>query len=305
MSSLIFDNRKDWLAERRNGIGASDVGAALGVCPWKSPYQLLAEKRGVLPEKDLAAENEAIEWGLRLEGAIISAFRDRTGRKVWAPESTTINVHPDYSFLRCTLDATQMMLDDDDLGNLQVKTTSLWNASEWQDGEEIPLLYQVQVQAELAVTGMSWGSIACLIGGQRLVWFDIKRNDEFISAMLPKLSQFWELVRSGSPPEVDGSEMTTRILAQLHPDDDGTIAALPAEADKWIEEMAALQPTIKGLEAQLDLHKNRLRAAIGASTYGVTPQGACYSYKTQETEGGVKVTLPRKSRVLRKAKAPK
>ena len=39
-------DRAAWLAQRRNGIGASDIAAVLGISPWKTPLQLYMDKRG-------------------------------------------------------------------------------------------------------------------------------------------------------------------------------------------------------------------------------------------------------------------
>lgn len=35
----------EWVAQRRHGIGGSDVAAILGVNPYKTPYHVWLEKR--------------------------------------------------------------------------------------------------------------------------------------------------------------------------------------------------------------------------------------------------------------------
>ncbi|MDY0364217.1 MAG: YqaJ viral recombinase family protein, partial [Bacilli bacterium] len=40
-----MDNAK-WIEERRRGLGGSDIGAILGLSPWKSAFQVYQEKRG-------------------------------------------------------------------------------------------------------------------------------------------------------------------------------------------------------------------------------------------------------------------
>lgn len=37
-----------WRAERRKGVGGSDVAAIMGMSPYKSPYEVWAEKTGVV-----------------------------------------------------------------------------------------------------------------------------------------------------------------------------------------------------------------------------------------------------------------
>lgn len=299
MATMVLPDREAWLAERRNGLGASDVSAALGINAWKSPYVLWAEKCGLLPEEDLAAESEAVEWGLRLEGPIIKAFAEKTGRLVEVPESPTLAVHPSIPFLRCTVDALQRKAAEEPLGDLQIKTTSAYKADEWKDGA-VPLMYQVQVQAELFVTGLAWGSIACLIGGQRLVYRDIERDDAFIEALVPHLEQFWSCVQSQTPPDIDASQATSRILQQLHPDDDGSTISLPPDADAWHTELLAVNEKIKALEELKNHNQNRLKAALGAATYGTLANGSRYSFKTQTR--AEHVVAASKFRVLRFSK---
>lgn len=299
MATMTLPDRQAWLEERKNGLGASDVSAALGINPWKSPFSLWAEKCGLLPDEDLAAENEAVDWGLTLEAPIARKFGERTGRIVELPETPTIAVHESLPFLRCTLDAVQRKQEEGEPGDLQIKTTSAYNAAEWAGGA-VPLVYQVQVAFELFVTGMQWGSIACLVGGQKLVWADVERDDAFIKAALPHLERFWNQVETRTPPEVDSSATTARILQKLHPSDNGMTVDLPAESLEWHRKLAEVKEEIKALEDLKTLQENRLKAAIGEATFGQLPNGEVYSFKTQTR--GEHVVKSSTFRVLRKVK---
>jgi putative phage-type endonuclease len=277
---LELPNREAWLEERKLGLGASDVSAALGINPWKSPFSLWAEKCGLLPDEDLAAENEAVEWGLALEAPIARKFGERTGRIIELPETPTLAVHESLPFLRCTLDAVQRKREGGEPGDLQIKTTSAWNAAEWSGGA-VPLCYQVQVAFELFVTGMAWGSIACLVGGQRLVWADIQRDDAFIEAALPHLQAFWDHVQDRTPPEVDSSPATAKVLQKLHPEDNGMTVELPGESAIWHASLTDAKDRIKQFEEIKTLNENRLKAALADASFGILPDGTGYSFKTQ------------------------
>ena len=50
-------------------IGSSDISVILGLNPFKTMLQLWAEKTGVVKPKDLS-DNEAVEWGTRLERVV-------------------------------------------------------------------------------------------------------------------------------------------------------------------------------------------------------------------------------------------
>lgn len=289
-----------WLAERQTGIGGSDAAVALGLSKWKSPYKLWAEKSGVVPAEDLS-DREWIEWGNRLEGPIAEAFSERTGRKVTRWPQYQIVRHPDLPWMICTPDAIQEPNELGFKGLLQIKTTNAYSAKDWDD--EPPMAYQVQLQHELHVTGHAWGSLACLIGGQKLVWFDMEVNEKFVKSMVAKEREFWGRVESGDAPPVDGSESTTAILKALHPTDDGESIALSAEADVWDQQLVETKTSLKELEAKKSLLENRIKAELGDATYGVLLDGTTYSYKKQTSNYPAKEARTASFRVLRRKQA--
>lgn len=274
----MVSSREQWLADRGKGLGASEAAVVLGISPFKTRYALWAEKCGLIEPDDLS-KNEAVEFGCRLERPIAEAFAERTGRTVvmW-PQFESV-VDPERPWMRCTPDATQ---DDDSSGEglVQIKTTSAFNASDWAEGP--PLYYQVQCQHELAVTGHQWTSLVVLIGGQRLRYYDLKRNDRFIAALIENLEEFWQLVQSRTAPEVDGSQATSRALAKLHPEDSGETIELPADAQIWTEQLESIREEIKAQEARKAELENLIKASIGDATFGTLPDGRRWSWKTQK-----------------------
>lgn len=296
MIASVDNTREQWLLERQTCIGASDSPSVLGINPFKSAFQLWAEKTGFAEADDLSG-NEAVEFGIRLERPVAEAFAERTGRRVEMWPAFSLVRDPQRSFISCTPDAIQEC-DQRGEGLVQIKTTSAFKAGDWSDGP--PLYYQVQVQQELHVTGYSWGTLVVLIGGQKLRWFDVERNDRFIAALLPKLEDFWQMVQKQIPPEVDGSAATAKVLAKLHPADDGSEILLPDEAADWTDEIEAAKEQIKAAEAMKTAAENRIKAALGDATYGLLRNGARWSWKTQARKSYVvdEATF----RVLRKSK---
>lgn len=288
-STTLAPARMGWLEERRSGIGGSESAAVLGVCRWKSPLALWSEKVGLVEPDDLS-DNEAVEWGLRLESVVAEAFRDRTGRRIEMNEPFKITRHPDHDWMLATLDAVQWAPGRKGPGNLQIKTAGAFMDREWRD--EPPLSYSVQTQHEMAVAGLEWGSIAVLIGGQKLRWFDYERNDRFIKSLIARESAFWDLVQTKTPPEADGSEATARALSALYPAErEAASVALPPAAMQWHEQLERTRAEIKKLEAVEREAKNRLIAAIGDAEIGVLSDGTTYSLKTaHRPEGVVKAT---------------
>lgn len=276
MATVENITREDWLAERQTGIGASEVAAAIGVSPYKSTVELWAEKCGLVEPPDLS-DNEAVEFGVRLEPVVIEAFAERTGRKVWPHEQHKIVRHPEHSFLLCTPDAWQVL--DDREGLVQAKTAGAFLAEDWKDGPPLP--YEVQCQAEMLVTGCDLSTIVVLIGGQRLRYFDLKRNEDFLAALVPKLAEFWRCVKTQTPPAVDGSGACAKALMKLHPKDNGASIELSDLAAQWDAELQEAKARQKKIETFIAERENMLKQAIGDNTFGVLPGGVRYSWKHQ------------------------
>jgi len=66
--------RELFLADRRKGIGGSDVAALLGLDPRKTPYQLWRDKLGI---DDQVANKAALRRGNFLEAALLRAYAEK------------------------------------------------------------------------------------------------------------------------------------------------------------------------------------------------------------------------------------
>lgn len=289
-------SREQWLANRKNSIGASEVACVLGQDPYRSRYQLWAEKCGFAEPDDLS-NNDAVKWGNRLQDTIACGFAADTGRRVEIHDQNVsiAGEHP----LSATPDAWQFCDDftQDSEGLLEIKAPGSRMAADW-DGDA-PLHYQIQLQAQLAVTSCTWGTIAALID-RKLVWFDYHRNDDFIAAMMPKLREFWELVETQTPPPIDGSASAKSVLLKLHPQDTGGTTNLPEAAVDWDRQIRRAKEHIKKCQAIIDLRENQIKEVLGDATYGVLGNGVRYSWKTQQTGGYV--VESRVTRTLRRHK---
>lgn len=263
-----------WLERKREAIGASEVAALLGLSPWKSPYALWAEKTGAVPIDE--TESEWQRWGVLLEPIVCDEYARETGRKVVDHGRYASRVSATCPHLSATLDR-EVIDDARGPGVLEAKNVSAWKQGDWEDGA--PLLYQVQIQAQLEVTGHRWGSAAALVGGNTFRWCDVERDDAFIEMMRRKVAEFWQLVEKRTPPPVDGSQSTAEVLRRLYPNDSGETVALDGVAMTWRDEMEQADAEIKAATERKNAAKNQVIAAIGDATFGVLPDGERFSFK--------------------------
>lgn len=181
-----------WRQRRAWGITATDLPTILGIDPWRTADELrLSKTRGrskyrPVPCDELHVEdpwdtvlesvpNEAAEWGLRLEDPIASAWIDRRppgpiGSGLMIGPAGLLQ-HDHDTWMLCTPDRVVHGCGNADLDRpsclLEIKTRSAAALEDWTDG--VPDDVYVQVQWQLAVTGLDHAHVACLVGGQKLI----------------------------------------------------------------------------------------------------------------------------------------
>lgn len=289
--------RAQWLEERRQSIGASEVPTVLGLNPWDTPLQLALRKRGDIPDKE---ETEAMRMGHKLEPVVAELYTEETGRKVKDLGPYVIQRNADHPFIHATLDRlVRVDVDgESEIGDLQIKTVGAHMGHHWE--EMVPLGVQAQVQAEMAAAKLSWGSVAALIGGQRFVWKDIERNDDFIAYMVAKVDVFWALIQKGDLPEAGAADnQAMRLLYPQH--DPGKVIELPAIAVTLDDMRTKAKQDVTAAEKRQDEAEAQLKQMMGDAEYGTLPDGGRYSWKTSERKA---YSVPAETtRTLRRLKA--
>lgn len=300
-----FPTRAEWLDARRSyGIGSSDVPAILGISRFQSPLSLYHEKLGVKAESE--GSRDAREWGLILEEPIAQRYALKTGRTIVNPNAGgawTIARSTARPWMIASVDRFALPAEDErpttPPGVLEIKNAHLFMADLWgpENNNEPPVEYQVQLQHQLAVTGLRWGSIAALIGGVRFVWADIPRDEELIAKLIEIEGDFRARLIDRHPPEADGSESTRELLKKLYPRDTGEVVELSIDALEWHHELQHWKGIEKVAKQHVAEFENKIKAAIGGATAGTIPGGITYTHKLQRRAGYT--VEPTEFRVLR------
>lgn len=170
--------------DRTKGIGGSDAAAALGMSPWKTPYQLWLEKRG---EGEQEIDTEFGYWGNALEAPILNRFERDAPAEVLCRQQ--LFVSPEHPFMFCHVDG----IAGDDL--VQAKT---YIGSPW---DEVPDQYQIQVQHEMICTGAKLCHMPVLFSYNTYKCYTIEADPKLQALIIEGERRFWELVQSNTPPE--------------------------------------------------------------------------------------------------------
>jgi putative phage-type endonuclease len=243
--------RAAWLEERRKGIGGSDAAKVLGISKWGGPLSVFMDKTGRSRDREMT---EAMEMGIILEEVVARLFMMRTGLKV--ARVNRMLRHPEYPWMMANVDRRIV----GDKKGLECKTAHFMKTSHWE-GDELPDDYYCQTQHYCAVTGWNSCWIAALIGGQRFIFKEVLRNDEFIKEMIAREREFWhEYVMKDIVPAANEAD----DLSEFYPENERD--ALLQPTDKHIEILRSIF-TLEGeaalLNDRIDGLKNQIKQDIG------------------------------------------
>lgn len=274
--------RAAWLAARQQGLGASEVAAALGLSPYETPLELYLRKTGQL---DGPAETEAMRMGTLLEPVLEQLYTERTGKPIL--DRQVVLRDDSYGVpLLATLDAINA-----DARPVELKTTGAWNAKAIGEGDELPEHWLLQAHQQMLLHGCLWVDFGILIGGQKFEVRTVERNQDLIDAVLPKLAAFWRCVETRTPP-AQNALLTPRIAAALHGETGATVAASP-ELVSLVAQYESLGQRAKDLDDQREQARGRILEALAGNT-AVLPDGR--RVRLQHVRAGKPYTVTPKDR---------
>lgn len=254
-----YPSDEEWREARKKGVGGSDVGAIMGLNPWKSPVEVWLEKTGHSEPPDLSGK-ESVEWGNRLEAVVAEKFADMHPEfKVRRKNRTMVSKSRPWAFANIDRE----ILSKEGHGILEIKTAGLRSEGNWVFGP--PDHYLCQVQHYLSVTGWDWAWVAVLIGGQEYREYFIPRDEDDIRAIDKAVDDFWGFVERGEIPELTGTGDEGAALASVfHEPSDEYERVLDIDFPE-LDERAHLNDEIKALEERKKKLDSEIKKRIGDS----------------------------------------
>lgn len=260
-----------WEAERRNGIGGSDVASAAGI-GYDSPYTVWAEKTGRARKLFTEDEEERMRVGHLLEPIVRDEFRRRHPEFVVTESPGTLAV-PGQHWQRVNVDGLVWTRDGELAGVLECKTGTHQQLQVWAD-KQVPVPYTSQVQWAMHVTGAPRGYVLALLDTSTFIPRVLERDQYLIDTLVELAAVTWRHVLADEAPEPDGSESTRRTLSDM-PARPGSSLVLPERWVKHFRARAELAAHIAALKNDLDELDNITRAALGDNeeAWMTTPDG--------------------------------
>ena len=238
----------EWFALRADGITATDVSVIAGLNPYKTPYQLWAEKLGKYEPEPVGP---AAVRGILLENTVAEFYEMETGREL--RRSNGIVRLKQIPWVMASLDRT--IVGEEGLVEIKTSTSPRWSL------HPVPPEVVAQVQWQMFVTGAPWVDVAVLLGGLVFRIERVKADWKYQSELFVKAEGFREALATQTPPTLQGQ------------DSDALAAVVPqaseeyANASDGIERVAALyaekQYEAKLLDEELQNLAISLKEAIG------------------------------------------
>jgi predicted phage-related endonuclease len=258
-----YKTEAEWLAAKRQYLGCSELGAALGVDQFNGPLGVWGKKAMDIETR----EHQLIRYGRYMEPFTSDEYTRATGRPMRNPGDYVLKVHDDIPWLAATLDREQEGSDThpalgDGEGVAELKALRRGKADSW------PKSYELQLQGQMACTGASWGSLVAWVGGQQLVWKDFLRDEAQFEWILPRLEIFWWHVQNKVPPP-DVSPKSLPAAKEIWAQSDGSTVDMDDEksldiVSRW-EVAQDRKKHWTDRRASLEL---QVRAKLGDASFG-------------------------------------
>ena len=265
---------KTEVKQRENHLGSSDMAAVLKLDPFRNPYDVYAEKTGMLATR--GGETRDTKRGGYLEGAILDYAEDTIGRLVRPNKRNhyLFFVSPVNGIIASHVDALRFS------GRypVEAKSRHLFSREKWgkPGTDELPDRVIIQCQVHMVCTGKKHCYVPAYIGdGREFQLYIVNYNDVLANVILDAAKKFWKnhVAKRIPPGDCFMSERVYKRVKRL----DGKRIVL---RDKIVRDYQ--KATMEAIEA--DKAKKKAKAklvtAMGNAEMGEF-KGGLVTYKNQ------------------------
>ena len=261
--------REAWLAERRKGLGGTDIAAIMMAGADESEkvgsfenslFKLWSEKTGLYLTDDI--DNAILLRGRVMEKYVCEFYELHLGEgcKLWEEGLTW---HPTRPRIFGTPD--RLVEKDGVRFGMDAKTRRFrygWGDSHTTD---VPLDVEIQMRVYMEIFDAPYWDIATLFSLDDFRVYRLERDKQLGEAILDVAEAWWSKhVEAEVPPDVDATDACKAVLTSMNPrvKDEPPRVATVAEKDLH-EKLVSVKKQIKHLDVERREMENLLRAKIG------------------------------------------
>jgi putative phage-type endonuclease len=284
-------NKQDWLENRLLDVTSTEVSCLFNLNPYKTVLDLYYEKKEKLIQN---IDSPRMAWGRRLEKSIAEGFAEEKGVEVKPYDVYLSNIETrmgssfDYKIL-----GEQEAL-------LEIKNVDryVWH-DKWDEDSEgnilAPPFIEMQLQHQLHLANIESGYIVALVGGNEMKICKRERFHEVGEQLEAKVKEFWERVKTGTPPDIDYERDSNYLIKNLYNQAEaGITLAADEDVDTLIDdynsvnrEYVSLGKQKESIKAQIlekSQNASKIISKYGTINCGMT-KGSQGKYITQEMVG--------------------
>lgn len=205
---ITLSSRAEWLENRKNGLGGSEISAVIGQNPYMDNVTLWELKTGRRQAEDIS-EKPYIKYGTQAEMHLRGLFRlDFPEYSVDYVDNNSF-VNSKYPWAKASLDG---WLTDENgrKGVWECKTTEILQSMQREKwNNQIPMNYYCQVLFYMAVIEADFAVLKCQMKSVfdnvpylQTRHYHIEREEvqEDIDYLMKKGAEFWEYVKADKRP---------------------------------------------------------------------------------------------------------
>ena len=253
---------QDFTQDRTKYLGGSDIGAILGLSPYKTALDVWLEKTGKHVNH---IDNLPIRFGTFAESFVASEYARAMGTTLL--EYSKAISHPDHSYLQghidrfITSDSSELFKADGTCTAshlLECKTANPFTQSQWGEAgsDEVPMNYLAQCHWYLCMTQLERCDLAVLFGNSEFRIYQITRDTELESTLLEAALSFWQgHVLTDSPPNAKTMGDYQKLFAKEVP---GKTVEATEQTRVLIESAKEINSVIDAKEQELEQIKKVL-----------------------------------------------
>lgn len=182
----IKQRSRQWLEWRRTKITAGDAPVIMGVSPYKKIDKLYDEKIRCYETNT----TQYMQRGIDLEPIALKAFEKATGLIMFP----AVGVHEELDWMAASFDG--MTIDGEAI--VEIKCPGRRDHNDAAMGG-VPFKYYPQLQHQIHVAGLDRAYYFSFDGVSGIT-LEVPRDDDFIEKMIAKEFEFWNCLRTFTPP---------------------------------------------------------------------------------------------------------
>ena len=258
---------------RRQGIGASELAAILGLDPYRTPLDVWMEKTGRTVQ---FMGNEATFRGNALEDAV-GAYMQRELGSDWMQIQGGQFVHPEHPIIRCNPDRLYVNLAGEKIGG-ELKTTienvQIEDLQDPENPKKIPWLFQCQWC--MIVTGCTRWELGWMGAFFNYRQVTITYNESLAAQLIAFVLDWWErhIIQDIQPDPINAADAAT-----LWPVDNGEWFEASPMLAETITEYANAKAQERQWKAKADDLADRIKLAFGPCMVATIGGERAASYK--------------------------